>query len=295
MGAGLLLLFAVPILAAAPGQPLQQALSRVSEEAEVFRSTAPKILAREQLVQRALKPPRRFRPRLGNAALEPPKPQYRTREVVSEYAFATLKESPGALHEFRQVMSVDGRTLASAEKARRTLTAGLRSEDERAKKRMLEDFEKHGLTGATADFGQILLLFTRPRLGDYAFGWAGDGLIGAERARIISFKQKSGSGSLMIFEERKAVHQPLEGEIWVRETDGMPLRVTVTSLRDEQGHAIRDEAQVDYLMTQHGYLAPASVTHRQTSANNLVVENLYRYSTFQIFEAETDVSFPEAK
>lgn len=291
MRAGLLLLLVALPSVARPDQPLEQALSRVSEEAEVFRQTAPKVLAQEKLVQRAIKPPRRFRPRLGTAALEPPKPQYRTREIISEYTFATLKNAPGALHEFRQVISVDNRRVLSPEKARRTLTSGIRSEDDRLKKRMLENFEKYGLTGAAADFGQILLLFTRRRLADYSFGWAGDGLIGADRARIIDFKQKGGDGSLVIFESRKALHQALEGQLWVRERDCLPLRIILRSQREDHGKPVRDEAQVDYVMTPHAYLAPASVTHREVWGPDLVVENVYRYSDFRIFQADAEVKF----
>jgi len=101
MGAGLLLLFALSTCASLPAQSLEQVLSRVSEEAEAFRLAAPRLLAREKLVQRVLQPPARFRPRLGNAPLEPPKPQYLTREVISEYGFASFRDAPGALHESR--------------------------------------------------------------------------------------------------------------------------------------------------------------------------------------------------
>jgi hypothetical protein len=228
---------------------------------------------------------------MGNAALSPPKPQYRTREIISEYGFATLREAPGALHEFREVISVDNRQVVSAGKARENLASGLRSEDERARKRMLETFEKHGLTGAAADFGQVLLLFTRARLKEYSFGWAGSGQAGPERARIISFKQTGGKGALVIFAKRKAIHQPLEGFLWVRAKDGLPLRVVLSTQRQEHGRDLRDVAQVDYAMTPHGYLAPVSVTHRQTVGGDLVVENVYRYSAFRLFEADANVKF----
>jgi hypothetical protein len=129
MRAGLLLLFALSTCASGPAQTLEQVLSRVSEKAETFHLAAPRLLAREKLVQRVLQPPPRFRPRVGNAALEPPKPQYRTRELISEYGFATFRDAPGALREFRQVVSADSRAVASPEKARRNLAQGLRSED----------------------------------------------------------------------------------------------------------------------------------------------------------------------
>ncbi len=291
MRPGLLLLLAAPILAFGPDQPLEQVLSRVSEEAEAFRQIAPKILAREKLVQRAILPPRRFRPRLGSAALEPPKPQYRTREVISEYGFGTLAEAPGALHEFRQVVSVDGRSVASVEKARRTLTSGLRSADDEARKRMLEDFEKHGLTGAATDFGQVLLLFTRRRLGEYSFAWAGEGHVGAVPARILSFKQTAGSASFLIVEKRKAIHQTLEGQLWVRERDSMPLRIVLLSECKDCRGGVRQEATVEYLTADQGFLAPAIVVRRQMSGGNLLVEDSYEYTDFRLFQADADIRF----
>src|ERR1022692_4503260 len=52
-------------------QTLPEILSRVSEEAEVFRHVAPQVLAEETLTQRALKAPPRFHPRVGAAAAKP--------------------------------------------------------------------------------------------------------------------------------------------------------------------------------------------------------------------------------
>ena len=65
----------------------------------------------------------------------------------------------------------------------------------------------------------------------------------------------------------------------------------MTSRRDEKGTAISDQAQVDYAMVPQGYLAPAAVTHRQTQAGLLVVENSFQYSAFRMFQAETDIKF----
>src|SRR5438067_11811571 len=111
---------AVAAIAALPGQtlPLADILSRVSEEAEVFRRIAPQTLTEETLAQRSLKPPPRFRPRVGTGVQEPTAAVYQTREIVSEYSYATLRDSPGVLHEFRQVISVDGRRVKTPEQAR---------------------------------------------------------------------------------------------------------------------------------------------------------------------------------
>ncbi len=292
MRAGILLLI-LTCSAWAADDVLGRALSRLSEEAEVFRANAPRIVAREHLVQRSLKPRRRFVPRVGEGAVSP-KPEYWSREIVSEYAFAGLKDAPEALHEFRQIVSVDGRQIASADNARETLVAGLRSDDDRVRKRMLERFEAHGLRGAATDFGQILLLFTRTRLPDYEFAWAGSEMSGQDAVRVLAFKQRSGDASVMIVDRRKAVHQPLEGRIWIRQRDLLPLRIALSTVRKDGQSVIRDEATVQYVMSPLGYLAPASVLHRELNGSSVVVENRFEYSAFQMFKADTEVKFSEA-
>jgi hypothetical protein len=279
--------------AAVPDDPVGRILARVSEEAEVFRQMAPRLITQETLAQRTLKAPPRFRPRIGQAALQPPKPEYRTREIVSEYAFSNFKDSPGVLREFRQIETIDGRRLVTQAKARETLAAGMRTEDDRSKRRMIETFEKHGLTGAAADFGQVLLLFTRSRLSDYSFSVHGQGRIGAEQATILSFAQHAGSGSLVIFQTRKALHVPLAGELWVRQPDGLPLRVVLRAARNEGFEEVRDEASVDYVMTPHGVLAPVAVVHREFSGDLMRAENVFRYAPFRLFAADADIRFAE--
>ncbi len=84
MRAGLVLLLILLYSVPGSAQPLQQVLSRLSEEGEAVRLTAPYLPSCESLARGAIPAPKRFRLRLGNAALEPPKPQYRTREAIFE-------------------------------------------------------------------------------------------------------------------------------------------------------------------------------------------------------------------
>lgn len=273
-----------------PGAP---DLTRLAEEAEVFRQMAPKVLAREQLTQRArIEPSRGFPIRIGRAAQEPPPPEYRQREIISEYGFAPLKAGSGGLREFRQVITVDGRRITTEEKARRSLTSGLRAESDADRKRMLEQFEKHGLRGAASDFGQMILLFSKRRLGDYEFTPAGEDALGADRVKIVRYTEKAGRGRVLIFERSRAIYKPLNGQIWLREQDGMPLRITLLTEREsDQGITVREEAIVDYVRSSHGLIVPASVVYRQFSGLALTVENVYRYSPFRLFSADTEVKF----
>jgi len=274
------------------GGSIQPLLDRLSEEAEVFRRTAPRLLAQETLRQRVLDTGRRFRPRIVKPPAEAPELHYRTREIVSEYGYGTLSEAPDRLHEFRQVIWVDGRRIAAPQSARRKLLSGLRASDDRLKRRMLEEFERYGLRGAAADFGQLVLLFTRRRLADYAFQIAGKARVGAEPAQIIRYRQIAGAESLTIFERGQALRRPVEGELWLRDPDGLPLRITLESRGQQEGRPVTDRAAVDYLMSSHGVITPASVVRRRLIGEILLVEDVFEYSSFRLFSADAEIKFP---
>ena len=285
------LLSMLPLVSAAGAQTLPEILSRVSEEADVFRRVAPQVLAEETLTQRALKAPRRFHPRVGAAATKPVAAARQTREIVSEYSFGTLKDAPESLHEFRQVVSVDGQAISAAAAARHSLALGLSSADDHARKRMLEDFQKYGLTNAVVDFGPLLLLFTRRQTGNYHFELAGEDRIGADRVKIVSYAQVSGPDRMLVFQGHQAIHQPIQGRIYARVPDGLPLRITIVESRESGKHAFRDEAVVDYTPNAHGFLAPAAVTHRGFAGDQLIVEDDFRYTTFKQFRADDTIKF----
>jgi hypothetical protein len=279
------------LVSGAGAQTLPEILSRVSEEAEVFRKIAPQVLAEETLTQRALKAPPRFHPRIGSAAAKPMAPNRQTREIVSEYSFGTLRDAPESLHEFRQVTSVDGRSISAAGAARHSLALGLASADDHARKRMLEDFQKYGLATAVVDFGPLLLLFTKRQIGNYRFELAGEGRIGADRVKIVSYTQVSGPDRMLVFQGHRAIHQPIQGRIYARVPDGLPLRITIVESRKNAESTFRDEAVVDYTPNAHGFVAPAAITHRGFAGDQLVVEDEFRYTTFRKFGADAAIKF----
>jgi hypothetical protein len=289
---GILAVLGLSSMASLAGaQTLPEILSRVSEEADVFRRVAPQVLAEETLTQRALKAPPRFHPRVGAAAAKPVSATRQARELVSEYSFGTLKDAPDSLHEFRQVISVDGKAISAAAAARHSLALGLASADDHARKRMLEDFQKYGLADAVVDFGPLLLLFTRRQTGHYHFELAGEDRIGADRVKIVSYAQVSGPDRMLVFQGHRAIHQPIQGRIYARVPDGLPLRVTILESRESGKRTFRDEAVVDYTPNAHGFLAPAAVTHKGFADDQLLVEDEFRYTTFKKFGADDTIKF----
>ena len=125
---------------------------------------------------------------------------------------------------------------------------------------MLEDFQAHGLAGAAVDFGPLILLFSKRQAGNFTFQPAGLARVGADEAFVLAYRQSGGESNLTVFAGRKTVRQPLEGRVFLRKPDGLPLRVTMRAARAEDGRKVVEEATVDYVMTPHGYLAPAAVT-----------------------------------
>lgn len=271
-------LIALSALAQTPALSLPQILLRVAKEAEAFRRIAPTTLSEETLEQRSLimtQAPEAI------AINGPTGANYETHEVISEYGFASPPDAPNSLHEVRKVISVDAHEVSTVEKARHAMTLGVNSSDIKLKKRLLEDFERHGLHGAATDFGQALLLFTPQHLRDFTFEAKGEKQIGADRLMVLSYQQISGSGGLTVFRGNTVKRQPLHGEILVRKRDGVPMRITLITVSTGKDFTIRDESTVDYADSDFGSVLPASVTHREYLKETLVSENTFFYAMFR--------------
>jgi hypothetical protein len=270
-----LLLTLVPALHAA--EQVRQALAKLAEEAAAFQRTAPHLAARETLRQRAIKPPKRhFGLGSPDQAREP---EWQSREIVSEYGYAAL--STGGLHEVRKAVTVDGMPVAENSDAVNRLATGIRSGDDASKKRLLEDFERLGLIGTVTDFGQIVLLFENGGIEQYEWQAIGTRLIGPDRALVLQYKQNGGPQRLTVWDRGRAVRAQIGGEVWVRESDLKPLRITLVSVRGEGTAAVREEAQVDYDVSRYGCVLPAAVTHREYRGTQMTAENRFTYSKFR--------------
>jgi hypothetical protein len=270
---------------AAQDTSLVETLPQIARQASRFWQGASGYFCHETLHQKALILPKR-KLRIGRKATEALKPEFKDREIVSYYALSAFRTSPEALHEFRQVVSVDGKPAMPESKALQKFQAILKSKDDRARTELQEDFDQANLAVAATDFGQLILLFTKANLGKYSFERDTPALIGADRAIVIKFRQSTGREGLRIEEPGKQVKQPLSGQLWVRESDYQPLRITLTAARQIDSEEIRDEARVDYAPTNGGAVLPASVIYRRYVDNELKVENVSQYSDWQPVNAK---------
>ena len=289
---------------------LPDLLSRLAEEAEILRQNAPKALSQETLEQRALMPVTRFRPRIGRqAANAPPEPpRLVVREIVSEYSVGLLKDAAEpTLTELRQVVSVDGRKVQTVERARHTLSLGVTSQGDRIRKRMLEDFARHGLVDIATDYGIILLAFTKRGLENMNVQFAGEAQVGADAVWVLAFEQTTSDAGMLQFVGKEADRRALQGRVMMRKSDSLPVRVEVWSkppaasvdklFKQWAGGkppvTTGDEATVDYIRSAHGFVTPASVHHRHLVDGKLITENLYRYEPFRKFSADAEIKFTE--
>jgi hypothetical protein len=288
-----LLLMAVQCLRA--DDLTQKFIARLTEEAEAFQRLAPQVLGQETLLQRAQKPPRRFRIRVG-AAARTNTPEWQQRRIVSEYGYTTFAGDT-AVHELRQVVSVDGRDIAQKGKA---LDAVIATHDDGRKRELLKQFEEHGLLGAASDFSQMILLFTSRGVSQYEFQFLRRDVLQGEPAQVFGYRQVDGRNLLTVVDTRKGETRNLsvQGEIWAREGTLLPLRITlaVTHTLGEEG--VREEAEVDYAMSPFGAVLPTAVRHRDLRGARLLAENTFAYSDFHRFGASSDIVFeadPDAK
>jgi hypothetical protein len=269
----------------------QKLIKRLGDEAEAFQKIAPQLVGHETLHQRALAPPR-FKMRLGDAAKQPQAADWKEHEILSEYAFALLGRQ---IHELRQVTSVNGKRVAGDEQAQDALAKLVTDNDDQRKKRALEQLEKYGLRGGATDFGQILLLFSRRDVERYEFTVAGPRLMGTVATQVFHYQQLDGLQALTVFRgnsgsgaattERLSV----QGEIWVREADGLPVRITMTATGSstDKEKTLREEATVDYAMSEFGTLLPVETTQRELRAGEEVAENKFTYRDFHRFESRS--------
>jgi len=286
--ARLWILFAIGCFALQADDRTQRLTARLSQEAEAFRKIAPDLVGKESLLQRAVKPAKGLRIRIGSSAQHPPEPVWQERRILSEYTFAAFSGEGGAFHEIRRVTSVDGRKVQDSNKAQQELAAILTGDDEKRKKELLKQFEQYGLVGAVTDFGQLLLLFNPQDVLRYEFTFLGVQNQGAGHVLVFGYQQIDGPGGLTVIDGARGSGQNVRigGEVWVRENDFLPVRITLASGQGEGQALVREEASVDYAESAFGTILPFRTEHRELRGGKVVVENQFSYSDFHKFGAK---------
>ena len=250
-----------------PQQPdLPNTLTAISKQASQFWQSAPNFTAHETLEQRFIV---RRHPRLHIHLSPPPRgPQYRQRTLQCWYGFTTLRDAPEALVEVRDPS------------AREALEQALAASDRR-KRELIHRFEHDNSRGLAMDVGQIILLFTRARVDQYSFQVTRTATLASDPVWVIIFHQKTGDASLRIQEPGHSLRAPVQGELWVRQSDQLVLRITLMNSRQDGKIAIRDEATVDYAPNPVTAVLPSVATYRRYLNERLYFENISHYADWQ--------------
>ncbi len=248
---------------------------RVEQEAGKFAQAAVQLQATETLEQTRLDEKKAARPPQGNA----PWPPLLHRKVVSRYGYVAI---PGqSLKEVRQVISVDGKQERQSAGSLNDLILNVTSADDGQRRKLLESFEKHGLRGVATDCSPLILLFAPDSIQRFEFAYQRMDKIGNVPAIVYKYDQIDGPGTVTIFAQGQAIHRKLEGELWVRSPDQLPMRVTMASEHEEKGSKLYDVITVDYAWANLGVLLPQRVLHRQILGQSIVVEDDYRYGNWE--------------
>jgi hypothetical protein len=267
-------------------------LARASQEAEKYFANITRVVGTETLRQKAARVERRFKPRVGSTALPPL--QWQQREVISEFGVSAFPEAGGVLHEIRKVQQVDGRQIRKPEEARFSLATDMRNADDRLRRKLLLDFEKHGLLGAATDFTLSLLMFRPEAIDNFTFGPVSEKRLGPDEVLAVVFRQRDGAAQFTVYEGSRTSRSQLQGEVWLRKPDGVPVRVVLVAASNfNPGEAIIDEGVTDYFMAGEGYLLPAAVRHRRMRNRELILEEVSAFTRFQRFSAGVEIKFGE--
>lgn len=256
------------------------ALDRLAEEAGVFERSAHRVVGIETLRQTVPdgvqmgRGPRGILTRLPGL----------TREIISEYGFISLDEPGGSLREVRQVLKVDGLAWNKpGSRGLNSLADQITARDDKGKRRLLERFEDHGLQGFATDFGQLILLFARDGMSKYEFRFDSADLSDPATLWIFTFQQLDGPQAITIYGEGKEpIRQKLNGKVWFRSTDKMPLRISLDTTHQSGADQIRDTAMVTYVLSDFGFLLPSKVLHQQFAGKQLLVTDEFTYSDFKL-------------
>lgn len=270
---------------------LAPVLTRVSEEAHILAQNGRRFVGVEKMRQKGRAAPPRFKIRFGADPNDAPAAGYKTTEVVSEYSFGSLKSAPGELRELRRVVSVNGKPVRDKLRARLELAQGMASDADRVNRQMLQDLEAHGLVGAVTDLGQMLLMFNRQGLGEFEFDiLRPNEQLNGEPVTVIGYRQTGGSLG-RVYHGRDLARVALSGELWVRQSDSLPLRITAEVPVAEGKQPVLHRMSVDYARVSQGVLLPARSAYTRTQNTTTLVETNVEYADFKMFTAEAEIKF----
>jgi hypothetical protein len=73
------------------------------------------------------------------------------------------------------------------------------------------------------------------------------------------------------------------------------VRIIMAASQGMNEDRVKEEASIDYAMSQFGALLPVKTEHRETRGGKITAENQFNYSGFKKFGASSDITFETDK
>jgi hypothetical protein len=289
MRPGVFVLLSISAAAYAQTSPPAGLLDAVIGQAETFQRDARNLLSTATLAQRCYRIPEHSRIAIGRAA-DTLYAQMVRHEIESEYRIGASPS--GNLIEMRSVWEKDGKTVRTSAAARKALALDASAGEEQIQKKFLQVFTDLGLLDVATNYGLMLLVFTHAGIVDLQVDPVGPRYFGAEDAYVFHWRQLK--GGLLQLRGRKPIRHPMQGELWVRLSDGMPLRITSGAEYAQPKHRIREDATVEFVPSSAGCAMPLLALHRHFVDDQLLTENFYTYGPFRRFHVDSDIRFSDA-
>lgn len=272
--------------------------SGLHSQVQSFQDILANLLATESIEQKSTTYSTRMRIRIGQDALKPIEPKVTKRTIVSEMGYSLRGSKNPVWAEVRKVLTVDGKAITKPAQARARLLSGLKSDAERERARLLEEFSKYGLEATATDYTLSLLLFRAADRGKMIFENPSSEFVGAERVLAIQFQRRGDDASLTVFTDKEVQRAPLSGILWVRSSDMRPIKLQLDARTKQGSTEILDRAVIEYAPSRFGAVVPQSVIHTRSIDGKPFIESRYTYSNHQRFGADADIKFttePEPK
>lgn len=265
--------------------------SRLASQAQSFAEQLPNLIGTEVLKQKSILYSTRMRILVGDSALKPIAPKIKEREIQSELGYVLRGKDTPVWSELRKVIEVDGKVVMAPKKARERLAFGLKTDDDRARLKMMEEFTHYGLDGLATDYSLTLLLFRFGEIDKMSFEPLSYEFSGADRVNCFRFARLDNDAAITVFDGRQAKRQPLNGMIWLREGDMLPLKIRLMSTMIQDRLQIEDEGMMEYQASKFGSVVPASLRYTRHVNGMLALETIYTYKDFQKFGADAELKF----
>ena len=262
-----------------PRRHVKPALDRLANEAAAFEKLAHTgHRTRKGFIIVRMKPSGRNRLRYRRSRPKPSAGEWKESEIISLYGISVIG---GSLHEIRQVISVDGKTV-EGEPARRRRFRNFSRQRRSAKIARASASSKIRPGRCRHRFRSLILVFASGGAERYEFTAVGPRLLGTEPAKRIASSNWTAPNRLPCSTaglRSCALKAKCGSPRLPRGRIRIMLSTASAPTRNEP--RMREEASVDYARQHVRRTAPRARRTEEDARRRLAAENIFDYKNFQ--------------